>query len=75
MQGAFVSAAYLAGTLKEYTEEHKSRTKDDTNAFLETEKLNHKLTILNGIEIVVIIGAGLYQFFTLRNYLSSRQYI
>jgi hypothetical protein len=73
MKGAFVSAAYLADTLKEYSDEHKYRSQNESNAFLDTEKLNHRLTILSGIEITVIICAGLYQFFTLKNYLSTRQ--
>jgi predicted metal-binding membrane protein len=70
-----MSAAYLSDTMKEYTQEQKLRTKEESNAFLETERLNYKLTILSGLEITVVVCAGLYQFFTLKNYLSSRQHI
>lgn len=75
MKSAFVSASYLAKTITDYAEEQKYRAANDSNAFLETERLNKKLTVLSGIEIAVVLLAGLYQFFTLRNYLSSKQYI
>ena len=34
MKGAFVSAAYLADTLREYSDEHKYRYREETNAYL-----------------------------------------
>jgi predicted metal-binding membrane protein len=43
--------------------------------FKQTNHINDQLTLIAGVEIAVILAAGLYQFFTLKNYLSTRQYI
>lgn len=75
MKEAFLSASYIASIIDEYKQEHRERALQENDAFLQTERYNHRLSILTGIELAIIVVAGLYQFYTLKNYLSSKQYV
>lgn len=71
----YVAAARLVETISDYTLEHNARNKQDNIDFTNTNELNRKVTIISVIELVVLVAAGAYQFFTLKNYLVGKQYI
>ncbi len=75
MKEAFLSAAYISDIIKEYDEVQKERDGVMEDDFKQTNHINGQLTLIAGVEIAVVLAAGLYQFFTLKNYLSTRQYI
>jgi hypothetical protein len=45
------------------------------NNFEETKSVDKKLIIISVVEIIIIVAAGVYQYYSLQNYLTSKQYI
>jgi predicted metal-binding membrane protein len=43
--------------------------------FLDTKAVDSRLITISIVEIVIVLGAGIYQFISLKNYLVSKQYI
>lgn len=42
---------------------------------METIKVNERLSFISYIEIAIVVGAGVYQFFTIRKFLVDKQYM
>ena len=43
--------------------------------FSQTRDVDKRLITISIIEILIVIGAGVYQFISLKNYLVTKQYI
>ncbi len=43
--------------------------------FEETKAVDKNLIIISVVEIIIIVAAGVYQYYSLQNYLVSKQYI
>lgn len=53
----------------------KERDVSANSNFEETKSVDKKLIIISVVEIVIIVAAGIYQYYSLQNYLTSKQYI
>ena len=71
----YLAASRLVETISDYTLEHNARNKQDNADFANTNELNRKVTLISVIELLVLVAAGAYQFFTLKHYLVGKQYI
>lgn len=69
-------AAYrIEGTTKEYDKLQKDRTTYTNQNFEEINGVDKKLVTISLIEIVIVVAAGIYQYYSLQNYLTTKQYI
>jgi len=53
----------------------KARDIAANDNFVQTQSVDKNLITFSIIEIIIIIGAGIYQYYSLQNYLTSKQYI
>lgn len=53
----------------------KDRDRSAAANFDETTSVDKRLITISIVEIVIIVAAGVYQFYSLQNYLISKQYI
>lgn len=74
-KGTYEAAFHIESTVKEYKMLQKDRDVSSNDHFVETKGVDKKLVGISIVEILIILGAGIYQFFSLKNYLVSKQYI
>jgi len=43
--------------------------------FVDTKAVDSRLITISILEIAIVLGAGIYQFYSLKNYLVTKQYI
>jgi hypothetical protein len=74
-KGTYEAAYRIGETLKTYSEMQKDRDVAANNNFQETQSVDKKLITISIVEIAIIVAAGVYQYYSLQNYLTSKQYI
>jgi hypothetical protein len=74
-QGTYEAAYRMGETVKTYTEMQRERDVSTNKNFVETQGVDKSLITISVVEIVIVVAAGVYQYFSLHNYLSSKQYI
>jgi|LakMenE01Jun11ns_1017448.scaffolds.fasta_scaffold9246439_1 hypothetical protein len=65
----------MSETVRTYTEMQRERDVSSNRNFIETQSVDKSLITISIVEIVIVVAAGIYQYFSLHNYLSSKQYI
>lgn len=74
-KGTYEAAYRIGETVKSYTEMQKERDISANRNFEETKAVDKNLIIISVVEIIIIVAAGVYQYYSLQNYLVSKQYI
>ena len=74
-KGAYEAAYNIEATSKEYQLLQHERNVHSNINFEETNNVDKKLIIVSIVEIVIVIAAGAYQYYSLQNYLTTKQYI
>lgn len=74
-RGAYAAAYHIENTVGEYKTLQGERDVSSNQHFVETNAVDKQLITVSIIEIAIVIGAGVYQFLSLKNYLVSKQYI
>ena len=74
-KGTYEAAHRIGETLKTYTDMQKDRDVSSNRNFEETKSVDKSLITISIVEIAIIVIAGLYQYYSLQNYLTSKQYI
>jgi len=62
-------------TVNSFKNMQKDRDVAAAENFDETTAVDKRLITISIAEIVIIVAAGIYQFYSLENYLISKQYI
>jgi hypothetical protein len=74
-KGTYEAAYRIGETVQSYTEMQRERDISANNNFEATKSVDKKLIAISVVEIVIVVAAGVYQYYSLQNYLTSKQYI
>lgn len=74
-RGTYEAAFRIGETAKAYADMQKERDLSASQNFDATNEVDKRLITISIVEIVIIVAAGVYQYYSLQNYLTSKQYI
>ena len=74
-KGAYEAAYHIERTVQDYKTMQQRRDVTSNEQFMDTRAVDSRLITISIVEIAIVLGAGVYQFISLKNYLVSKQYI
>ena len=75
LERTFKNADGIISHINYFKQVQTSRNSENENMFQKNVSMNEKMIKISIIELLIIVGAGLYQFWALRNFLVDKQYV